>query len=140
MTDAPLVLRKLTVLREHAERVRRRLPADAATFNTDVDCQDATAMSLLVAIQEAIDIALHVASDEGWGVPGSYGDAFHVLATHDVLAAALAQTLATMAGLRNRLAHGYASVDPARLWAEIPAGLTALDDFSSAIAKMVVAS
>ena len=38
------------------------------------------------------------------------------------------------AGLRNRLAHGYASVNVQRLWAELPQGLDALDDYARAIA------
>ena len=134
MTDATLILRKLTVLREHAGRVRRRLPADATTFEQDVDCQDATSMSLFVAIQEAVDIALHIASDEGWGIPASYGEAFLLLASHGLLGRALGEQLAGMAGLRNRIAHGYASVDPRRLWAEIPAGLAALDELARAVA------
>lgn len=137
MTDGLLVLRKLTILREHAGRVRRRLPKEGSSFAADIDCQDATAMSLFVAIQEAVDIALHIASDEGWGVPGSYGDAFHLLEARGVLEGPLSTTLAGMAGLRNRIAHGYASVDPGRLWAEIPTGLTALDKFATAIAQFV---
>lgn len=32
-----------------------------------------------------------------------------------------------MAALRNRIAHGYASVDFARIWAELPSGLEALN-------------
>lgn len=137
MTDFVLVVRKLSVLREHIGRIQRRLPADATAFTRDTDRQDATAMSLFVAIQEAIDIALHIASDEAWGVPASYGDAFHLLSTNGAISAELAQTLANMAGLRNRIAHGYASVDPARLWAEIPAGLSALNEYATAVATLV---
>ena len=92
-------------------------------------------MSLLVAIQGALDIALHMASDEGWGVPASYAEGFALLAGHGVIDAGLAATLANMATLRNRLAHGYASVDMERIWTELPAGLAALDAFSSAIAR-----
>jgi uncharacterized protein YutE (UPF0331/DUF86 family) len=52
--------------------------------------QDAVGMSLLVAVQDALDIALHMASDEGWGVPASYADSFTVLASHGVIDAPLA--------------------------------------------------
>lgn len=135
MSDATIVLRKLTALREHAQRVGRRRPSDAGAYARDIDCQDATAMSLFVAVQEAVDIAMHIAADEGFGIPSSYGDAFHLLAANGVIDITLAQTLAGMAGLRNRLAHGYASVDPVRLWSEIPAGLKALDAYACAIAE-----
>jgi uncharacterized protein YutE (UPF0331/DUF86 family) len=79
VTDAALVLNKLSALRDHVERVRRRRPAAAEILRRNVDLQDALAMSLLVAIQETADIAFHVSTDEGWGIPASYADAFHLL-------------------------------------------------------------
>ena len=39
-----------------------------------------------------------------------------------------------MWGMRNRIAHGYASVDHERLWGELPDGLRALDAFAAAVA------
>lgn len=94
-------------------------------------------MSLLVAVQEALDIGLHLASDEGWGVPASYPESFELLRHHDVVDARLCQDLVNLATLRNRLAHGYGSVDVERLWRELPDGLATLDAFASAIATHV---
>lgn len=136
MTDVMLVLRKLTILREHAARVARRRPADVADY-ANVDLQDALAMSLLVAIQEASDIALHIASDEGWGIPSSYAEGFELLAAHGLLDPELARQLARMAALRNRIAHAYAFVDPERVHAELPVGLAALERFAVAVATHV---
>lgn len=42
-----------------------------------------------------------------------------------------------MARLRNRIAHGYASVEVERLWRELPSGLAVLDRFVAAIARLV---
>lgn len=134
MTDRDLVLRKLTVLLDHVTRARRRRPDDLATFEADLDAQDATALSLLVAIQEAIDVALHVASDSGWGVPGTYAESFDLLARHDLIDAPLARDLVRLAAVRNRIAHGYASIDLPRLWTEAPSGLASLEAFASAVA------
>jgi uncharacterized protein YutE (UPF0331/DUF86 family) len=134
VTDRDLVLRKLTVLLEHVARVRRRRPDELPVFEADVDVQDATAMSLLVAIQEAIDVALHVASDSGWGVPASYAESFELLAQHGVVEPDLVRRLVRMAAVRNRIAHGYASIDLPRLWSEAPAGLEALESFAAAVA------
>mgnify|MGYP001586846226 FL=1 len=91
-------------------------------------------MSLLVATQEAVDVALHIAADEGWGIPGSYAAAFDLLAERGVVDRALATELGRIVTLRNRIAHGYASVDVDRLWREIPAGLASFDRFATAIA------
>jgi uncharacterized protein YutE (UPF0331/DUF86 family) len=137
MTDAVVVLRKLGVLREHLLRARRRRPASAELLRRDVDLLDALSMSLLVVIQESIDIAFHIAADEGWGVPASYAEGFDILARHEVLDASLARSLAAAAGLRNRLAHAYATLDVERLWNELPAGLDAFEEYTRAIARFV---
>lgn len=137
MTDAVLVLRKLATLREHVERARRRRPADVESLRADVDRQDALGMSVLVALQEAIDIAFHVVADERWGIPSSYAESFDLLARHGVIDAPLAGELARAVGLRNRIAHGYATVDVERPWAELPAGLDALERFAAALAAFI---
>lgn len=135
MTDEVLVLRKLTLLREHIGRVRRRRPSTLEAFAADIDLQDATAMSLMVAIQEALDIALHIAADEGWGVPASYAGGFDLLAKHGLIDNGLAGELARVAAVRNRIAHGYATVDLERLYREIPSGVDTLERFGHAVAQ-----
>lgn len=94
-------------------------------------------MSLLVAVQEALDIALHMAADEGWGLPASYVESFELLAKHGIMDRSLAIGLSKMAALRSRLAHGYASVDVDRLYGELPAGIEALEQFASCIAAVL---
>ena len=137
MTDAAVVLQKLTTLRDHLQRIQRRRPPSPDTLRADVDLQDALALSLLVAIQEAVDIAFHIAADEGWGVPSSYAESFDILARHGVIDPPLANELAAASGLRTRIAHGYASVDVERLWAELPSGIAALDRYAAAVARFV---
>jgi uncharacterized protein YutE (UPF0331/DUF86 family) len=106
-------------------------------LRSDVDRQDALAMSLFVAIQEATDIAFHIASDEGWGIPASYAESFEILARHGVIGVELADALARAVTVRNRIAHGYGTVDLDRIWAELPAGLDALDRYATAIARFL---
>lgn len=136
MTDPTVVLQKLTTLREYLDRVKRRRPSSAEALRTDVDLQDALALGILVAIQEAVDLAFHIVADEGWGVPSSYGESFEMLARHGVIDASLAKELAAASALRNRIAHGYASVDVERLWAEIPSGVAALELYAAAVARL----
>jgi uncharacterized protein YutE (UPF0331/DUF86 family) len=137
VTNVALVARKLAVLAEHVRRLRERRPAERAAFENDLLLQDAVAMSLLVSLQEAMDIALHIASDEGWELAGTYRDAFAVLSRHGVIDAALADALSGTAQLRNRIAHGYASIDVARLWSELPAGVASFEAFAAAIATFL---
>jgi uncharacterized protein YutE (UPF0331/DUF86 family) len=137
VTDPAVVVRKLTSLTEHVARLRRRRAGDLPGFRADVDLQDAVGMSLLVAVQDALDIALHMASDEGWGVPPSYAESFGLLQRHAVIDEPLAQALVRMATLRKRLAHGYATVDVERIWAELPSGIVALETFAATIARWI---
>jgi len=134
MTDAGLVLYKLQRLREQVALVRERRPARPEALGTDLVVRDAMALAFLIAAQEAIDVAYHVAADEGWGVPDSHIAAFELLASHGVIEVDLATRLGGAARVRNRIAHGYASVDHDRLWRELPDGLDALDAFVGAVA------
>ena len=135
MTDPGIVLRKLAALREHAERLRRRRPTEAEALRRDVDLQDAVSMSLLVAVQAALDVAMHVAAERGFGLPATYAEGFQVLERHGWLDAVTSSRLQGMAALRNRIAHGYATVDFERIWRELPHGIDAFEAFATAIAK-----
>lgn len=137
MTDEELVLRKLAVLEEHLERASRRQPESLQALEGDDLVQDALAMSVLVAIQEAIDIAFHIVADEGWGLPSSNAEAFERLAQNGVIDADLATRLASATGLRNRIAHGDATIDLERLWRELPAGLATLRELAQKIAQFI---
>jgi uncharacterized protein YutE (UPF0331/DUF86 family) len=137
MTDRALVLAKLAALRDHVDRMERRHGPSLEAFQNDIDRQDALALSLMVALQEAADIALHMASDEGWELASSYTASFDVLARHAVITPELAQRMAGVATLRNRVAHGYGTVDFARIWRETPDGITALREYAAAIARVL---
>ena len=136
MTNTALVLSKLGTLGDHVDRMERRRATTLAEFRADVDRQDALALSLLVALQEASDIALHIASDEGWGVASSYAASFELLARRGVIREDQAARLA-VAALRNRGAHGYATVDVERIWREVPDGITILREYAGAIARFL---
>jgi hypothetical protein len=69
VTDSAIVLQKLTSLTEHLGRARRRRPATLDALRADVDVQDALASSLLVAIQEAVDLAFHIVAASGQLTP-----------------------------------------------------------------------
>ncbi len=138
MTNVALVSRKLAVLEEHLRRLQQRRPADVAAFVADPLLQDAIAMSLLVVVQEATDIALHIASDEGWELASTYREGFEVLERHGVIAPPLAASLGGAAQLRNRIAHGYATLDAERLWNELPLGIAAFGELARAVAAFLV--
>jgi hypothetical protein len=54
-----------------------------------------------------------------------------------IITAEHAAELAAAVGLRNSIAHGYATVDVQRLWAEAPAGLESLERYSGALVALI---
>lgn len=105
------------------------------TFLADPKGRDLSLFYLFLAIQECIDLAAHWVADGGWGEPDDAGSAFDVLADRGVIARDTAGALRAAAGLRNRIAHGYALLDYERVHREAQPGLPALRDFLVAIAK-----
>jgi uncharacterized protein YutE (UPF0331/DUF86 family) len=140
VTNVALVTRKLTVLLDHLQRLRERRPASLELFTADNLLQDAVALSVLVIVQESIDISFHICSDEGWELAKTYREIFAVLERHGLIDSELRESLAAAAQLRNRIAHGYASLDAARLWLELPGGIAAFSAFAQRVARHLTES
>jgi len=96
--------------------------------------RDLAAFYLLLAIQESIDLAAHWVADAGWTAPDDAASTFDVLAERQAIDRNLAATMRLAAGLRNRIAHGYAMLDYRRTHGESRAGIEALRQFLTAVA------
>jgi uncharacterized protein YutE (UPF0331/DUF86 family) len=102
-------------------------------YLADSQRRDLALFYLFLAIQECIDLAAHWVADAGWGEPDDAASAFDVLAERAVVDRETATTLRAAAGLRNRIAHGYAMLDYARVHREAQDGIPALRAFLAAI-------
>lgn len=108
MTDPDLVGKRLAFIETSVRRLRS-VPLEL--FAKDPREQAYALYTLQMAIQAAIDVALHIVSDERAGEPKSYADAFLLLAQTDVIPHDLARQLKRMAGMRNVIAHVYIDID-----------------------------
>lgn len=97
--------------------------------------RDLALFYLFLAIQECIDLSAHWVADAGWGAPDDAGSTFDVLAARYCIDLDLADRLRLAAGLRNRIAHGYAMLDYRRVHAEAQDGVPALRRFLAAVAR-----
>jgi uncharacterized protein YutE (UPF0331/DUF86 family) len=70
-------------------------------------------------------------------MPGGYAEVFGILAEKGVLDPALVDPLEGCSRLRNRLAHGHASVEVEQLWKRLPEGIAVLERFVEGVAKLV---
>jgi uncharacterized protein YutE (UPF0331/DUF86 family) len=104
-------------------------------FVADRKGRDLALFYLFLAIQECIDLGAHWVADEGWAPPDDAGSTFDVLADRGVIARPVADGLRAAAGLRNRIAHGYAMLDYRRVQEESRAGIRPVRVFLEAVAS-----
>ncbi len=112
----------------------RLFATDLDTFIASTKDRDLALFYLFLALQECIDLAAHWVADAGWGAPDDAGSMFDVLAARGAITQPLADRLREGVGLRNRIAHGYALLDYARVRAEALDGIPSLRSFLAAVA------
>jgi len=134
MVNRDIVGRKVARATSWLTNAAGRLDEPPEAFLASADSRDLATFHLFLAMQEVIDLAVHWVADAGWDVPDDAGGTFDVLAEHGVIPPPTATELRAMTGLRNRIAHGYASIDHERLQEESKAGLTAMRAFLVSVA------
>lgn len=68
-----------------------------------------------IALQIVLDVGAHLLAARGFTAFDSYRDVIEGLGGTGILPVDFAQSIAGMAGVRNALVHGYASLDPERV-------------------------
>ena len=111
MVDRDLIIAKASTVRKHLKRVEEKRGQDVQDFLKDLDCQDIVSFNLQIAIQNCIDIAAHIISEEGMGVPGSLSEIFYLLEENDYLSEELTEKMVRAVGFRNLLVHEYGRID-----------------------------
>jgi uncharacterized protein YutE (UPF0331/DUF86 family) len=137
VVDKTVLADKVAAVRDAVARIRSVLPASEALFQQDRTAREVVALNLFVGIQTCVDLASHWLADEGWDVPGTYGEIFTALADHQVIDRDLASRLAGASGLRNLIAHQYGIVDWRRIYAVAASELEDLVAFCAALAAKV---
>jgi uncharacterized protein YutE (UPF0331/DUF86 family) len=118
-----LLLRKLLQVRNRIEKIRGALPSVPEDVLEDERTEAFIAFHLFLLVQDAVDLAAHLVSERGLGVPASHREAFEILARAGLIGADSARAMSQLASLRNRIAHAYGDLDPVRMVREAPAGL-----------------
>lgn len=134
MVDPETVRRHLREIDRRLQGVRQIEAAGRDGFLADPALQAQAERHLQLAIQSAIDVAIHVVAEDSPRTPESYGESFSMLASSGVIDQELADRLRLAAGLRNILVHAYLEVDPGRLWQAIESAGD-LESFAAAIER-----
>jgi len=109
VTDPDLLAKKLARIEGCVADLRRL--ARPADIDRDIRERRFVEHTLQIAIQAAIDVGLHIVSDQRLGEPRTNREVFDLLERASVLPEDLAATLRRMVGFRNVLVHGYDDVD-----------------------------
>ncbi|WP_321532023.1 DUF86 domain-containing protein [uncultured Desulfuromonas sp.] len=124
--DRDVVLNKLESLRRCVARIEDKTPASCRQLADNLDLQDIIVLNLERAVQQCVDIGLHVISDLEIPAPETMAQTFASLERAGCLDATLAGRMTKAVGFRNTAVHAYQEID----WRIVFAIITRhLDDF-----------
>jgi uncharacterized protein YutE (UPF0331/DUF86 family) len=135
VVDRDLIIAKAASVRVHLDRIAAKAGADLQVFMSDRDRQDVVSFNLHLAIENCIDIAAHIISENGWGVPGSASEMFYLLEDRGILDPELTERMIKAVGLRNLIVHEYGKIDLSLLFATVRNNLNDLNSYLSNIFK-----
>ena len=128
-SDPEVIRKHLAALREALSNLRRHAMHNAHELRADSDLRWIVERGLQLCVQNALDIATHLAAASGLDAP-DYATAIDRLAEIKVLSPEFASRLRPMAGFRNVLVHGYLQVDLNVLERVLRDKLQDLDEFA----------
>ena len=135
MVDHDLVLAKAGLIRRHLRRMKEKIEVDLETFLSDLDRQEVISFNLHLAIENCTDLAAHIISEEGLGVPGSASEMFYLLENNGYITSQLTEKMIRAVGLRNLIVHEYDKIDLTRLFEIVHKDTKDINDFIVSIFK-----
>jgi uncharacterized protein YutE (UPF0331/DUF86 family) len=128
-----LVIRKLALIASDMQAIARLIAGGKAAYLADPVAQAASERHIQRAIGRMIDVNYHLVTAVGRRPPTDYHASFVALGELGVVDPAFADRIARAAGLRNRLAHDYDDIDPARVFEALAAALDDVPRFVAAV-------
>ena len=112
MIDADLVIRKMSLIGPDLGKIITLAAKDLEHYLADATLEDLAERYLERAIGRMIDINYHLITELGEPPPPDCYDSFLKLGAMGILPVDLARRVASCAGLRNRIAREYDTLDP----------------------------
>jgi uncharacterized protein YutE (UPF0331/DUF86 family) len=134
VVDRDVVLAKMAAIDYCLRRIAEvRGPRSAILL--PLEAEEIVELNLQRTIQAAIDLAVHIVSTEGYGLPDSVAATFALLEQQAVIDAQLAGHLRRMVGFRNIAVHEYQTLDPAIVARIVEERLDDLRAFTGRVAE-----
>lgn len=109
--DQEMMRKKLGVISENLRALEPIRALTREAYLEDIYKRKATERLLQELIEAAIDINIHILTQQGHGVPDDYYQSFMKAGESKAILMSTAEKLAPSAGLRNRLVHEYDLLD-----------------------------
>lgn len=136
MEDKKLIYKYLHSLEDNLRRIRH-MDFTVDIILGDEDMQDLLDRRMQKAIEAAIDIAIHLASQLRLPSQEKASDVFKILAQNKIIDKQLAQRLKGAVGFRNILVHEYTEVDYHLAYSDLGLKLKDLEDFAYQIKDFI---
>ena len=130
MVNLEIVRSRLETIHEMLSALQRHQKLALEDFLSNRDAQLAAEHALFVAIQSLLDLGSHILADREVRNIADYRDVILKLGQAKVLPPSFAESIADMAGFRNRLIHEYQDVDPQKIHEFIQRRLRDFEEFA----------
>ena len=138
MVDSGIILKRIGKIRKcvaNLDTITRKHSKEE--FLADEMLKAAAERNVQVAIQSILDICNHIVADMKLEVPDEEKQAFQIMAAHQLISQALADTLGSMAGMRNVLVHEYLEIDHDRLYSVMTNRISDFEELITAVVKLL---
>jgi uncharacterized protein YutE (UPF0331/DUF86 family) len=133
MVDSEIILAKASAVQKHLRRIEEKSQINLPDFLNNSDLQDVILFNVQMAVQNCIDIAAHLVSSGGFGVPGSNNELFYILEEHSIISPQLTEKMVKAVGFRNLIVHEYARLDLDRVFGIAQKEVHDLHEFTKTI-------
>jgi len=135
LVDKDLILAKAGSVKSHLNRILEKRNVDLDNFIKDIDRQESILFNIQTAVQNCIDIAAHIISEESFGVPGSITEMLYILEKNGYLDNDLTQKMVKAVGFRNLIVHEYGKIELEQVYAIAQDDINDLNEYLKAIIK-----
>lgn len=138
VADTDFVRRRLSEMAEALGYMRRVLEEGEEEFARDFRSRLALRHLVLMVVESAASIALHILAEDFGERADSYSEAFTKLSYRGVLSPKVASEMASLARLGNLIVHRYWLVDDLRIYREAKgSGLLVVEGFIREVRRYV---
>lgn len=134
MVNKDIVFEKIKNIQNCLKRIHEKTGGNPKTLD-HLDVQEIFVLNLQRAVQSTIDLAAHIISDEGLGLPSELKENFSILEKAKNISPALSTRMQKMVGFRNIAVHDYTEISVDVLKSVLEKDLKDVEELYSVVLK-----